>query len=240
MKIHVQKVSKRFGAVQALRDVDMQAADGDLLLLTGANGSGKSTLLRILATALAPDEGRYLWNGLPLKQALAEARHAVGFLDADGGSAFYEDLSAEENLAFWAQVYGAGPQYGFSTRLEEVLDAWSLSEKSAQPVRTLSQGMRKRLGLARLMMQGSSLMLLDEPFNGLDSKNTSVLLSLLERWKTRGKVIVVATHQPEILESLATQHLEMRVQDTLSPHFLGHGNSVEPRGCHARPPARSQ
>ena len=223
MEIELQQVSKRFGAVRALRGVDVSLAPGDLLLLTGPNGSGKSTLLRILATALAPDEGRYLWNGLPVRQAMAQAREAIGFLDAEG-SAFYEDLSAEENLTFWAQVYGVGPHNGFSGLLKHVLEEWGLTGKSDQPIRTLSQGMRQRLGLARLSIQGSSLLLLDEPFNGLDSQNTSVLLNLLQRWKTDGKVIVVATHQPEALEGLPTQQLkmEMRGQHTHSPHFLLH------------------
>ncbi len=200
MEIDLRGISKRFGPIRALQGVDVHLSGGDLLVLTGPNGSGKSTLLRILATALSPDEGQYLWNGAPvtMKETLTEARKRIGYLGE--ATACYEDLSVEENLAFWAQIYGADTTNGFSQKLSQVLDEWSLIPQRQRPLRVLSQGMRKRLGLARLSLQECSVALLDEPFNGLDTQNTGVLQQQIIRWKKAGKIIAVATHQPEILK----------------------------------------
>jgi len=120
MEIELAGIAKRFGPVRALRDVSLKLSGGDLLVLTGPNGSGKSTLLNILATALAPDEGEYTWNGRPMRQAMQEVRQATGFLGEN--IALYEDLHAEENLLFWARIYGVDLRHGNSERLSQALE----------------------------------------------------------------------------------------------------------------------
>lgn len=209
MEIELRHITKSFGRVRALSGVSAQLKKGELLLITGPNGSGKSTLLRILATALVPDSGEYSWNGRLVHQALKEARQAIGFLDGEQ-NALYEDLSALDNLNFWGCVYANHSMQDLGGRIGDILRQWDLWDQRSRPVQTLSQGMKKRLGLARLAAQGSSLLLLDEPFNGLDAQNAGVLQNLLAQWKAEGKAIAIATHQPQILSGLPTHHLELR------------------------------
>ena len=222
MEIELSQVSKHFGAVRALAPVDVRLGDGKLLLITGPNGSGKSTLLRILATALAPDQGHYFWDGRPVRTVLQQARKSIGYLGEHMG--LYDDLTVAENIAFWGDVYG---RKSTPEEIATTLRLWKLDRHAARPVRNLSQGMVRRAGLAKISIQNPRLILLDEPFNGLDEENTAALVNILGTWKKEGRCTAVATHQPETIAFLANQRLSLGHLGTSYsfPNFIDSGRA---------------
>ena len=161
---------------------------GGALILTGPNGSGKSSLLRLMAGLLRPAAGRLLWHGAPIDQD-ADAHRArlafLGHLDA-----VKPVLSARENLAFWASLYGAGPD-----RVDSALAQFGLEGQASVPGRLLSAGQKRRLALARLRAMSADLWLLDEPTVGLDRPSVAALEAALAAHRTAGGRVVVATHQ---------------------------------------------
>ncbi len=207
MEIELAGVSKSFGTVRALSTVDVRLTNGNLVLVEGPNGSGKTTLLKILATALAPDEGQYLWDGQPVHDQKLKVRSAIAFMGDRLG--FYEDLTVQQNLLFWARLYDLENAQDAATQVPEILQRWGLDIYRHRQVRALSLGMLRRLGLAKVVVQNPRLVLLDEPFNGLDRENSAHLVETLVAWKDAGKIIVIATHQPEIIEKITDQHIKL-------------------------------
>jgi heme exporter protein A len=181
-------VSRRQGGRWALRGVDLEVAAGEVRMIVGANGAGKTTLVRVLATALAPTSGSLrLLGGEP-----AQARARVGMLShADH---HYDELSARENLSLAARLCGR-PR----ARVNETLAQVGLVGRADEPVRGFSAGMRKRLAFARLLLKAPALVLLDEPYAGLDASGAGLVDGLLAGWPAPeggGAVtVIVSTHQ---------------------------------------------
>ncbi len=155
-------------------------------MLTGANGAGKSSLLRVLAGLLAPLEGSLLWAGA---DALADRpAHARRLRYIGHGDALKPALSAQENLSFFAQLWGGSVPAALATLgLEALADL---------PARTLSSGQKRRLALARLALAPCPLWLLDEPTVGLDAASVALLGTLLARHRAAGGMVLAATHLP--------------------------------------------
>lgn len=182
-------LSRRFGLVQAVRGVSLSLSPGSVLLLVGPNGSGKTTLLRLLATALRPTAG---WAQIFGRDAVREAgavREITAFVGSSPG--LYGALSAIENLEFAAAMSGVR-RPGVAS-----LEAVGLNHVAHRPVRTFSQGMKRRLALARAWMRAPRLLLMDEPFNGLDADGLRVLEQFVNDVKNRRGSIVLATHEWE-------------------------------------------
>jgi heme exporter protein A len=165
-------------------DLSFAVEPGEALLLTGPNGSGKSSLLRLCAGLIAPAAGRLLWGAAPLD---ADAHRAqlryVGHLDA-----VKPVLSGAENLAFWARLADAPGE------VPAALGKVGLARLAELPVRLLSAGQRRRLGLARLALGRSTLWLLDEPTVGLDREGVSLLAALVAAHRAAGGMVIAATH----------------------------------------------
>jgi heme exporter protein A len=157
---------------------------GSSLLVVGANGSGKTTLLRALATSLRPSAGTIAWSGAA---AAARARPFTALLTHRDG--LYDDLSAGENLALVAALLGRGVDE--ATELARV----GLSGVASGLVGTFSAGMRKRLALARVLVQEPRLVLLDEPFAALDAEGAALVERTVAGWRERGVTVVIASHQ---------------------------------------------
>jgi ABC-type multidrug transport system ATPase subunit len=173
-----------------LRSVVLDVDNGETLLLVGSNGSGKTTLLKLLAGAIAPTFGTAQIFGHDLVRDRGELRSSVGLLSAQ--SYLYDDLSASENLEFVLKMSGrkGGPSHAVSDALDEV----GLLGRSSDRVRLFSTGMRQRLALARLLLLDPHLMLLDEPYNGLDADGMTFVDTKIGEAKSRGRTIVLATH----------------------------------------------
>ena len=191
--IRVSGLSKRFGAVEALRGVSLEAAPGEALGLAGENGSGKTTLLRILATLLRPDSGRVEAAGHDLLAEPRAVRKVVGYVPQRPTAD--EDLTAAENLRFFCGLYGMTRAHS-RQRVPELLELAGLEAWADRQVRQLSGGMRRRLEIVRALAHEPPILLLDEPTAGLDSESRAALWQTLEALRRRSHTtIVFATHQ---------------------------------------------
>jgi len=187
--IQAEHLRKTYGGTTVLDDVSLELGAGEGLTLLGPNGTGKTTLLRIVATLLRPTSGSLRVAGA---DAVKEPEAVRGAIDMVGhGSWVYEDLSALENLRFWAVMGGhdAG-----EARLRAALEEVALEAAADQRARTFSAGMKRRLALARVLLGRARLLLLDEPFTGLDRAGRKWLGEFLLSFKARGGALVVATH----------------------------------------------
>lgn len=180
---------KRYGPAVVLDEISLEIGAGQCLALLGPNGAGKTTLLRILATLLRPSAGTLTVAGIDALREPERARAAIGMV---GHRTFvYEDLTALENLQFWT-VMGNGD--ASRARLMKALTQVELEAMAEERVRTFSAGMKRRLGLARVLLGQASVLLLDEPFTELDQRGRKWLSEFLLGFKERGGSVVVATH----------------------------------------------
>jgi heme ABC exporter ATP-binding subunit CcmA len=193
-------VGREFGGLPVLAGIDLTVEAGELLVLLGSNGAGKTTLLRILATLLRPDAGRLTLFGEDASRRPPAARRRIGYLGHE--SACYPDLTGRENIAFHAELHGVPDA---AARIAELL-AWAgLDAAGDRPVRVYSRGMTQRLALARALVHGPELLLLDEPFTGLDAAATVRLAALLGELRRSGHAIVLSTHDLDRVATLATR-----------------------------------
>ncbi len=183
-------LERRFGNTRAVRGVDVTVGSGDLVAVFGPNGAGKTTLLRMLGGLVRPTSGQVVVKGRDLKSTDPEVRRPIGLLSHQ--SFLYDDLTASENLAFAARIYGlAEPP---AAALEALADV-GLEHKAHEPVRSLSRGMVQRVALARALMAHPEILLLDEPFTGLDAPAARHIQDVLARRRSEGHGAVVVSHQ---------------------------------------------
>jgi heme ABC exporter ATP-binding subunit CcmA len=187
--IRVAGLVRVFGAQRVLDGVDLDVAAGEAVALLGPNGAGKTTLLKIVATLLRPTRGTATVAGYDCVRDAEAARGVLGV--AGHGSHLYEDLTARENLAFWARLRGWRAD---GEALAAVLADVDLERHADVRVRTFSAGMRRRLALARVELTQPRVLLLDEPFAGLDQRARKWLEGRLEAFKAAGGALLMATH----------------------------------------------
>jgi len=178
--------------VAALRSVDLRLTEGDFLTLFGPNGAGKTTLVRILATLTRPSSGRVLVGGLDVRECTAEVRRLIGIVSHH--TFLYRDLTAEENLLLYARLYDLPDA---RKRVREALERVALGHRAGDPVRTLSRGMQQRVSIARAVLHDPRILLLDEPYNGLDQHAASSLTAILQELALRGRTVLMTTHDLE-------------------------------------------
>ncbi|MDQ4030269.1 MAG: ABC transporter ATP-binding protein [Actinomycetota bacterium] len=188
--ISARGLEKRFGAKRVLAGVDVDVERGGFVLVTGPNGSGKTTLLRLVAGLLAPTAGAL---------DVAVDRGRVGFLAHE--PLVYRELTALENLQLYARLYRVDFE-----RVGMLLERFGLWEARNERAHAYSRGMLQRLALCRVLLHEPELLLLDEPFNGLDAEGAELLDRELVELRS-GRTFLVATHDPERLASLATGRL---------------------------------
>jgi heme ABC exporter ATP-binding subunit CcmA len=187
--IRVAGLVRVFGAQRVLDGVDLDVAAGEAVALLGPNGAGKTTLLKIVATLLRPTRGTAMIAGHDCVREAESVRAVLGVVSH--GAHVYEDLTARENLAFWARLRGCPAD---SATLLRVLADVELERHAGARVRTFSAGMRRRLALARLALTSPRVLLLDEPFAGLDQRARKWLEGRLETFKAGGGALLMATH----------------------------------------------
>ena len=187
--VHVAGLRKAFGATLVLDDVSLSVRAGEAVALLGANGAGKTTLLRILATLARPTRGTAVIAGFDCAREPERVRERVGLVAH--GTLIYEDLTAEENLRFWRVLSGGR---ALAADLREALAAVELEPYAGERVRSFSAGMKRRLSLARVVLARPQVLLLDEPFAGLDQRGKKWLEEYLHAFKVGGGAIVMVTH----------------------------------------------
>ena len=190
--IKVNGLVKSFGPTVALRGVNLSVPEGQFVTLVGPNGAGKTTLLRILATLSRPTSGTVKIGGHELPKSAGEARRNIGLVSHQ--TLLYGDLSAEENLRFYGRMYDVAD---LDARITQVLEMVGLAHRRRDPVRTFSRGMQQRLAIARAVLHRPSLMLLDEPYTGLDQDAAARLEAVMSSVGTEGRTVVMTTHDLE-------------------------------------------
>ncbi len=187
--LRVEGVGRRFGRVWAVRDADLTVEWGEVVGLLGPNGSGKTTLLRILAGVLAPTTGHAWVDGFDVARDREPVRERVGIVSGD--AYLYGDLTAAENMDLALAMYG---QRHREASIRNVLETVGLARAKDRRVRDFSTGMRKRLALARAIAVEPRLLLLDEPYSGLDTAGVTFVHDVVEQWRRAGRAVLMATH----------------------------------------------
>ena len=204
-EILVEGLDKRYDRRAALKGVSFSLERGGFLVVFGPNGAGKTTLLRVLAGLASASAGRVLVAGADVRDDPTPVRRAVGLVSH--APLLYPDLSAYENLRFYADMYGVGEEARErDARICGLLDRVELSVRRNDRVRTFSRGMRQRLAIARAILHGPRVLLLDEPHAGLDARAVAILDALLA--EIRGEhTFVMVTHRVDEGLARATQVL---------------------------------
>ena len=183
-------LTARRGDATLFSHLSLRVAAGQALLVTGPNGRGKTTLLRILAGLTRPFEGSLRWRGEAMMDGALALRQDVAYVGHAG--ALKDELTAEENLASLVALAGEAVD---ARAVRRALDAVALERQRALPARVLSQGQRRRIGLARLALSRRRLWILDEPATALDTAGLTLLATLLARHLADGGIVIAATHQ---------------------------------------------
>lgn len=187
--IRLDGITKQYGLNPVLRGVDLQVQQGEFVTLVGPNGAGKSTLLRIVATLLRPTAGTVTVGGWKLPQQAENVRSHIGLVSHQ--PLLYRDLTAAENLAFFARAYRLE---NAQERVMAALQKVGLFARQRDPVGTFSRGMVQRLTIARATLHEPDVLLLDEPYTGLDQEASRLLDDLLLDEAKLGRTILMITH----------------------------------------------
>lgn len=202
--LKVVDVSRHYGRRKALSQISFTGQAGEIIGLLGPNGAGKSTLLNILATLLAPSKGTIEY-GNTTGTDNAAIRAQLGMLGHD--LFLYPELTARENLTFFGHLYGLDDP---SRKAAAALERAGLAERADDFVSGFSRGMRQRVALERALLHDPRLILLDEPFTGLDQTSTAALIERLRERQRAGCLIVAATHDLDVAEGLLTRAIYLK------------------------------
>src|SRR5437867_2907087 len=195
--IEVQGLAKYFGRFTALNDLHLNVSEGEFVAVFGRNGAGKTTLLRILAGLTRPSSGTVSIDA-PAAVQPREAHGIMGFLSHN--TSLYMDLTALENLRFFARLFDLPSG---EAELEDHIRRVGLAGRGSEPVRNYSRGMQQRLAIARAFLHDPAILLLDEPFTGLDQAGTEFLKTYLLEARDRKKTCVMAIHDVALGYELA-------------------------------------
>lgn len=187
-----KEIEKKFGYSYAVRNVSLQVRRGEFVALFGSNGAGKTTFLKVAAGLMRPTRGLLAVEGFDIGKQPEEARRRIGFLSHN--TFVYRDLSPLENLRFFCRLYGVSYS---EEKLIELLDRVGLKRRANDPVRAFSRGLQQRVGIARALLHNPSVILLDEPYTGLDANAVQTLNGMLDEAMASGKTIILTTHDLE-------------------------------------------
>jgi len=195
-------LTRTYGAMTALSNLDLIVNQGDLFGFIGSNGAGKTTTLRILATFLAPSAGQATVLGHDVVRDADAVRHVIGYMPDFFG--VYKDMEVTEYLDFFGACYKI-PTAQREKTVSDVLELVGLSEKKGALIGALSRGMQQRLGLARVLIHDPKLLLLDEPASGLDPRARIEMMAILQELQRMGKTIIISSHILSELQTLCNR-----------------------------------
>jgi ABC-2 type transport system ATP-binding protein len=213
--LEVDHIHKEFGSVYAVRDVDFRIEDGATFGLLGPNGAGKTTTMRMILGILTPDGGSIRWNGTPIR---TDSRKHFGYLPEERG--IYGKMKVREQISYFGKLHGLRePNLG--ARVNHWIERLGLTQYAGRPCAELSKGNQQKVQLACATVHDPQLLVLDEPFSGLDPVNAEILLTVLNELKAQGTTLVLSSHNMWQLEDLCTSFCiiaggENRVQGTLA------------------------
>jgi ABC-type multidrug transport system ATPase subunit len=219
--VSVAGVSRYYGRRRALSKVSIECRAGTMTGLFGPNGAGKSTLLGVLSTLIEPSQGVVRYGDRSADEWGDALRARVGVLGHD--LFLYGDLTARENLEFFGRLHGI-PR--LAARIDEALAAARLTDRAGDRVGAFSRGLRQRLALERALIHDPRLVLLDEPFTGLDDASTGLLSARLRTLRASGAIVVMATHDFDTADGLV-DHAVCLENGRLTPIVAGEGRLRE-------------
>ncbi|MDF1563324.1 MAG: ABC transporter ATP-binding protein [Deltaproteobacteria bacterium] len=194
-----EKVGRVFGRTRALQNFSFELRAGEVTALVGTNGAGKSTLLAILSTLLSPSSGSVRYGELSFREAGERARGSIGLVSH--AALVYPQLSARENLDFFGKLHHVPER---RAAIEAMLQKVGLIQAAwDRPASTYSRGMLQRLALARALMTDPRLLLLDEPFTGLDREASERLIEIVRQAKAAGRIVLLVSHDLQVTAELA-------------------------------------
>lgn len=226
--LKAEGIVKRYGHIKALRGIDLLVKTGDTLILLGPNGAGKSTLLGVLAGRIRPSEGQVMLQGEILGKS-AFTRSMTGYLAHS--SLLYQGLTARENLFFYGKLYGVDH---LVERSDEMLHFMGLWERRHDKVGGFSRGMEQRLSIARSLLHNPRLILLDEPFSGLDYQSSRAFGRALRQLRDGERTLLVATHDMSTVEDLGENVIIMNKGQILHQGSVSKGLHESVRDLYAR------
>jgi len=197
--VRLADVSRHFGRRRAVSHVSLTARSGDIIGLLGPNGAGKSTLIGMLATLVTPTSGTITYGGRSARTLGGALRASIGLLAHE--LSLYPDLTARQNLALFAGLYGLQ----VDETADRALATSGLSDRADDVVSAFSRGMRQRLALERALLHRPRLVLMDEPFTGLDDAAVGAVRGRLQAIAADGAIVVVTTHDLDLADGLVTR-----------------------------------
>ncbi|GLV53824.1 putative ABC transporter ATP-binding protein YhaQ [Dictyobacter sp. S3.2.2.5] len=196
MGLVVDTISKSFGQFQAVKDLSMEVKEGALFGLLGANGAGKTTTMRMVLDIFRPDRGQITWNGKDVREI---PRRELGYLPEERG--LYSKMSVEEQLLFLAQLNGLSKRDAKSA-MDEWLERFQINANRKKKIEDLSKGNQQKIQFLATILHNPSILIMDEPFSGLDPVNAIVLKDAFLEMHRRGKTIIFSTHQLDQVEEM--------------------------------------
>ncbi len=196
MGLVVEHISKAFAQFHAVTDLSMEVKEGSTFGFLGANGAGKTTTMRMILDILRPDTGRISWNGKDVSEI---PRHHLGYLPEERG--LYPKMTVEDHLLFLAQLNGLSKQAA-KTELNEWLERFQINANRKKKIEELSKGNQQKVQFLATILHDPAILIMDEPFSGLDPVNANVLKEAFVEMHRRGKTIIFSTHQLEQVEEL--------------------------------------
>lgn len=187
--LQINGLTKKFGMKRALNLVDLSVFEGDFITLFGPNGAGKTTFLKTISTIVKPTSGKIFFKGERVTEESIYLREQIGLVSHN--SLLYEDLTARENLYFFSRIYGIVDK---DKRIDELLKKVGLYHRQHDLVRTFSRGMIQRLSIARAVIHDPPILLLDEPYTGLDIQAIQILDELMEELKSTHRTFIMTSH----------------------------------------------
>ena len=196
MGLDVEHINKSFGSFQAIHDLSMHVREGSMFGFLGANGAGKTTTMRMILDIIRPDSGSITWNGKDVREV---PRNSLGYLPEERG--LYPKMKVDEQLLFLARLNGLSKQDA-TREMNDGLERFQINANRKKKIEELSKGNQQKVQFLATILHNPSILVMDEPFSGLDPVNANVLKEAFLEMHRRGKTIIFSTHQLEQVEEL--------------------------------------
>jgi heme exporter protein A len=227
--IEVRGLNKKFGYKSALRNIDFCLQEGDSLALFGPNGAGKSTLIQVLCSLLQPTSGSVRIAGYEARHDREALHQIIGLIAHQ--TFLYPHLSAYENLKFYGAMYRVAQ---LDARIKDVLDLVGLSDYAHDTVQNFSRGMQQRLSIGRAIIHDPVIMLLDEPFTGLDQQGREDFIRLILQFRDQGKTVIMASHDLPLAIELCQRAAILKAGEMVYLQDVAHISKDDFRQIYAR------